>query len=173
MGFGLEANLASPYFTGGMNVGGAMNVAGTLGVADQIQFNYSNLPTLTSNSIGYTATFALATTAFGTGTQTSANTNLNLPVGVYQISTNYQVNHQNGSTNRIQLGIYASSGCNMLVPIQWSLMSTTTGADYFYFTINGVMKVTNATNSVCSQYFASGGAGAAISTATLGVVRIA
>ena len=43
-----------------MNVGGAMNVAGALSVADQIQISYGVLPTLTSNSIGYTTSYSLS-----------------------------------------------------------------------------------------------------------------
>lgn len=157
--------------------GDSQVVLGTLNekvvIPNQIQFNYTTLPTFSSTSIGYNTTFALATTAFISGSATAGTTTTNLPVGIYQVSANYQFNQQNGSTNRLQVTLDAVSGITNLVPIQWSMMSTTSGGDYFYFTIGGTIKVTNASNSVRTSFFAGGGAGASLSAGTLGVVRIA
>ena len=145
----------------------------TVVIPNQIQFNYTTLPTFSSTSIGYNTTFALATTAFILGSATAGTTTTNLPVGIYQVSAQYQFNQQNGSTNRLQVTLDAVSGITNLVPIQWSMMSTTSGGDYFYFTIGGTIKVTNASNSVRTSFFAGGGTGASLSAGTLGVVRIA
>jgi hypothetical protein len=118
---------------GNVYVKGSASIGGSLGVADQIQFNYSTLPTLSTTSLGYTITAPLS---IGTTTYSGTTTfDITLTTGTWFISTfircatfqsggSYvEISNQTTSTS---LGIAGSSTNTLSQTWMGTLCTTTT-----------------------------------------------
>ena len=122
------------YVKGNISTSGGASIGGSLSVADQIQFNYSANPTLTTTSIGYTYDITLPASYTG-GIQTY--TTQAVPKGVYicfaylelvtaQTQAWYEILI---SGNRTALAFAGSSGFNYFPAISCTATCTATSTN--------------------------------------------
>jgi hypothetical protein len=144
----------------------------TVVIPNQIQVSYNSLPTFTSNSIGYTASFSLATLAAGTGSRNTTNTSIALPVGVYMCHLWYQINITHSSTTRNLVELHVASGASLVNRAMMGFVYATAHQEYNYYSIPAILNVSANPCSVYSSLIVNGG-NCSINNAVLGVVRIA
>lgn len=144
----------------------------TVVIPNQIQVSYSSIPTFTSTSIGYTASFSLATLAFGTGIRSTANTSIALPIGVYMCHIYYQINITFPGTTRNIIEFNITSGATLTTRAIMGLVYAPAIQEYNYYSIPAILKITSNPCSVYSELTANGG-NCSINSASLAVVRIA
>ena len=151
-------------------------VLGTLSekvvIPNQIQVSYSSLPTFDSTSIGYTASFTLATLGAGTGNRNTSNTSIALPVGVYMCHLYYKIDVTYPTTTRTVIRFDVASNATLINQAIIGFVYAPAVQQYNYYSFPAILKVSANPCSVFSTLTSSGG-NCLIDEATLAVVRIA
>jgi cytoskeletal protein CcmA (bactofilin family) len=133
---------------------------------------YTSIPTFASTDIGYTASFSLATLAFGTGARNTTNTSIALPIGVYMCVLYYQINITFPGTTRNIVEFHITSGATLATRAIMGLVYAPAIQEYNYYSIPAILTVSANPCSVYSELTANGG-NCSINSAALAVVRIA
>jgi len=151
-------------------------VLGTLSekvvIPNQIQVSYSSLPTFDSTSIGYTASFTLATLGAGTGSRNTSNTSIALPVGVYMCHLYYKIDVTYPTTTRTVIEFDVAANATLVNEAIIGFVYSPAVQQYNYYSFPAILKITANPCSVFSRLTSSGG-NCLIDEATLAVVRIA
>jgi hypothetical protein len=140
-------------------------------IPNQIQYSYTSVPTLTTTSIGYTATFTLANLGSGTGTRNTTNTSIALPVGVYMCTLFYMIDITLGSTNRTIIEFKVATNVSLVNTAKIGFVYAPATQEYNYYSFPAILTVTANPCTVYSILTSNGNC--SITSASLGVVRIA
>jgi hypothetical protein len=180
VGYNAQANGSG--YTQSTALGSGATITGSYQVvlgttSETVRYNklsplYTSLPTFASTDIGYTASFSLASLAFGTGVRSTANTSIALPIGVYMCHLFYKIDISISTTTRTVIDFQISSGASLVNPAIMGFVYSPAMQEYNYYSIPAILQVSANPCSVFSILTANGG-NCNITTASLGVVRIA